>query len=605
MKTANKEIVLRGIPVCPGVVIGKVYLFDSKEEFIAKYKIPEEQIPGEIARFEEALIKTRHELVGIQNKIASQVGEEHAQIFNAHLLFLEDRSVIEQVIKRLEKEKINVEYIFQQVGEKYVELFSNMEDDYLRERASDIRDFTKRVLYNLMGKKKKDLSDFEEEVIIVAYDLSPSDTAMMHQDLVKGFATDVGGKTSHTAIIARSLEIPAVVGLHNVTGKIKPGGRIVVDGNRGLVIIHPSKWTLSKYTIEKSKFERLTEKLAELKDLPAETIDGYRVSVSANIEMPADIPSVISHGAEGVGLYRTEFFYFNRTGLPSEEEQYTAYKKVAEEIYPNSVIIRTLDIGGDKFSHQIGIQKEMNPFLGWRAIRICLEEQEVFKQQLRAILRASAVGNVKLMYPMISSVDEVLQANKIVEEVKTSLDKSKIAYDKEIEIGAMIEIPSAAMTSDIIARHVDFFSIGTNDLIQYSIAVDRVNEKVAYLYEPANPAILRFIKNIIDNGHAENIWVGMCGEMAGDLEMTLILVGMGIDELSASSIVIPEIKKVIRSSSLKSLQMLSENVLKCSTSHEVRKLTRALLKKTTPEFVMQQNYRMPYSKNDSISTGQI
>ncbi|MCK5655680.1 MAG: phosphoenolpyruvate--protein phosphotransferase [Candidatus Aureabacteria bacterium] len=605
MKPANKEIVLRGIPVCPGVVIGKVYLFDSKEEFIAKYKIPEDQIPGEIARFEEALITTRHELVGIQNKIASQVGEEHAQIFNAHLLFLEDRSVIEQVIKRLEKEKINVEYIFQQVGKKYVELFSNMEDDYLRERASDIRDFTRRVLYNLMGKKKKDLSDFEEEVIIVAYDLSPSDTAMMHKELVKGFATDVGGKTSHTAIIARSLEIPAVVGLHNVTGKIKPGARIIVDGNRGLVIIHPSKRSLSKYTIEKSKFERLTEKLAELKDLPAETIDGYRVSVSANIEMPADIPSVISHGAEGVGLYRTEFFYFNRTDLPSEEEQYTAYKKVAEEIYPNPVIIRTLDIGGDKFSHQIGIQKEMNPFLGWRAIRICLEEQEVFKQQLRAILRASAVGNVKLMYPMISSVDEVLEANKIVEEVKTSLDKSRIAYDKEIEMGAMIEIPSAAITSDIIARHVDFFSIGTNDLIQYSIAVDRVNEKVAYLYEPANPAVLRLIKSIIDNGHAENIWVGMCGEMAGDLEMTLILVGMGIDELSASSIIVPEIKKVIRSSSFKSLQMLSEKVLKCSTSYEVRKLARALLKKTAPEFVMQQNYRMPYSKDDPISNAQI
>lgn len=602
MKDSKKEMVYKGIPVSPGIAIGKVYLYDSKEDAVSKYKIKEDQIPSEIARFEEALIKTRHELIGIQDKIAKQMGAEHAEIFNAHLLFLEDRSVIEQVIKRLEKEKYNVEYIFQQVGEKYVELFSKMEDDYLKERASDIRDFTKRVLCNLLGRKKQDLSEFKEEVVVVAYDLSPSDTALMHKELVKGFVTDIGGKTSHTAIMARSLEIPAVVGLRDISKKVKPGDEIIIDGSHGVVTLNPSKWTQSRYSIEMSKLNRLNEKLAELKDLPAETLDGYRMTVSANIELPQDVQSVLSHGAEGIGLYRTEFFYLNRHDFPSEDEQYQAYKEVAEKIYPNPVIIRTLDLGGDKLSPQLGVSKEMNPFLGWRAIRFCLERQDVFRTQLKAILRASAIGNIKMMYPMISSVDEVIQANKIVEEIKVSLDKNKVSYDKEIEIGVMIEIPSAAITSDIIAKHVDFFSIGTNDLIQYSIAVDRINEKVAYLYEPANPAVLRLISKVIENAHAENIWVGMCGEMAGDLEMTLLLVGMGIDELSASSIIVPEIKKVIRSSSLKDLKALSEKALKCRMSSQVRRLAGMVLRKVAPELASQASYSLSYSGSGNLKS---
>ncbi len=582
-KLIEKEYV--GIPVSPGVAIGKVFLFDSEEDVVIKHKLNKEDIPREIARFEDALIATRKEIQDIQKKIAKSLGAEHAEILNAHLLVLEDRALIEEVIKKLNKEKVNVEYVFSTVSKKYANIFSKMEDEYLKERSSDIRDVERRVLHNLVGKKKQDLANLTDEVIVVAYDLAPTDTALMHKEKVIGFATDIGGKTSHTAIMARALGIPAIVGLHDVSKRIPSDATIIIDGHRGILVVHPAKATLKRYAEEQTKLEIFEEKLAGLKNLPAQTKDGHRVQLAANIEMPEEVESVLAHGADGIGLYRTEFFYMNRNDLPSEEEQYRAYMSVAEKVMPNSMVVRTLDLGGDKFLSHLQVAKEMNPFLGWRAIRFCLARPDVFKVQLRAILRASVLLNIKIMYPMISGVGELQQANVVLKEVMADLRKEKIPFDENIQVGAMIEIPSAAITADLLAKEVDFFSIGTNDLIQYSLAIDRVNEKVAYLYEPMHPGILRLIKNVVDAGHKEGLWVGMCGEMAGDLAAVLILLGLGLDELSTSAVMVPEIKKVIRSVSMEETRELAKRVLEMPYPQQIKMEALKLLKKATPELV--------------------
>ncbi len=574
-----------GIPVSPGVAIGKVFLFDSEEDFVSKHKIDKQEIPHEIARFEDALIATRKEILDIQKKISKSLGAEHAEIFNAHLLVLEDRALIEEVIKDLNTKKVNVEYIFSNVAKKYAKIFSKMEDEYLKERSSDIRDVSRRVLHNLVGRKKQDLANLEEEVIVVAYDLAPSDTALMHKESVIGFVTDIGGKTSHTAIMARALGIPAVVGLHDVSKRIPSDATVIIDGHRGAVIVNPSKPTLKRYAEEQTKLEIFEEKLAGLKTLPAQTKDGYRIQLAANIEMPEEVESVLAHGADGIGLYRTEFFYMNRNDLPGEEEQFRAYKMVADRVAPQSVIVRTLDLGGDKFLSHLQVPREMNPFLGWRAIRFCLARPDIFKVQLRAILRASVKKNIKIMYPMISGVGEVIEANAMLDEVKEELRREKQPFDENIEVGAMIEIPSAALTADLLAKEVDFFSIGTNDLIQYSLAIDRVNEKVAYLYEPMHPGIIRLVKHVVEEGHKEGIWVGMCGEMAGDLAAVLVLLGLGLDELSTSAVMIPEIKKIIRSVSREEARELAVAVCGMSSPVEIKKEALKLLKKVTPELV--------------------
>lgn len=583
---AKKERTFKGIAASPGVVIGKAFVFDREEDVVIERKINKSEIPKEVIRLEEALIKTRKEILDIQKKIAKGLGAEHAEIFNAHLMVVEDRALIEEVIKHLEKDKKNVEFVFQKTAQKYSKIFSSMEDEYLKERASDIQDVSRRILHNLIGKKREDLSNLTEEVIVIAYDISPSDTALMHKEKVVGFATDIGGRTSHTAILARSLGIPAVVGLHDVSREIASGMKLIVDGNRGLLIINPAKETLKKYGEERVRIERFEEHLTQLKDLPAETRDGYRVTLAANIEMPEDIPSVLFHGSEGVGLYRTEFFYMNRSDLPSEEEHFKAYKKVAEKIGDKSVVIRTLDLGGDKFLSHLQVPREMNPFLGWRAIRFCLERLDIFKVQLRAILRASAYGNLKIMFPMISGIHEIQRAKQVLDEVRQDLKKKKIPYDEKIEVGAMIEIPSAAMIADLLAKEVDFFSIGTNDLIQYSLAVDRVNEKIAYLYEPTHPAVLRLIKMTVNAAHKHGLWVGMCGEMASDPANVLILLGLELDELSISPAMIPEIKKVIRSVSLKETQMLVKEVFNYSSADKIQQKATELLEKVAPELVM-------------------
>ncbi|MBN1405216.1 MAG: phosphoenolpyruvate--protein phosphotransferase [Candidatus Omnitrophica bacterium] len=563
---------LKGIPASPGISIGKAFLFDSQEVSVIKKKISKESIPKEISRFEEALIKTRSEILKIQDNISREMGVEHAEIFNAHLLVLEDRMIIDEVIKHLKKDCYNVEYVFTNVLKKYIVVFQKMDDEYLRERISDIEDVGKRMLRNLMGIKRQTLADIKEKVIVVAYDLSPSDTATMHKKNVTGFVTDIGGKTSHTAIMAKSLEIPAIVGLETVTKKIRNDDILIIDGTSGFVYINPDKKTLLKYQTEKRKYTRFTKDLEDLKDLPSETLDGRKVGVAANIELPEEITSVISHGAEGIGLYRTEYFYMNRNGLPDEEEQYKAYRDVAEKIAPHSVIIRTLDLGGDKFLSQLEVPKEMNPFLGWRAIRLSLAKPDLFKIQLRAILRASAHGKIRIMYPMISGLEEIEAANRLLYDAKEDLRRKNMPFDKNIEVGIMIEIPSAALIADILAKKVSFFSIGTNDLIQYSLAVDRVNEKIAYLYEPAHPGVLRLIRSIVEAAHKNNIWAGMCGEMAGEVAFVPLLVGLGLDEFSVPAATVPQIKKIMRSLTYKDAKKLAEKALQLSTGKEVEVL---------------------------------
>jgi phosphotransferase system enzyme I (PtsI) len=571
-------IELKGIAAATGISIGIAYKVGKEDLVVSRKNITEAEIPLEIQLFEEALIKTRREIIELQKRIGLEMGKDEAQIFDAHLLVLEDRMLIEEVISRLKQDRFNVAFIFQEVLRKYVSIFEKIEDEYLKERISDINDVGKRVLRNILGKEKKGLSDFKEKVVIVAHDLSPSDTAAMHKTRVAGFVTDAGGKTSHTAIMAKSLEIPAVVGVESATTLINAGDMLIVDGTLGVIIVNPDQETLDSYHIEEEKLKGAAERFFSLKDLPAVTIDGVKVEINANIEFPDEVPAVKLHGGEGIGLYRTEFFYMNRKDSPTEDEHYRAYKYVVEEMNPYPVIVRTLDLGGDKFLSQFQIPHEMQPFLGWRAIRFCLARPEIFKLQLRAILRASAHGNLKLMYPMISGIDEFRQANKLLDEAKEELRIKKMPFDEDIQVGAMIEVPSAAMTADILAKEADFFSIGSNDLIQYSLAVDRANEKVAYLYEPSHPAILRLIKNIIDSAHKADINVGMCGEMAGEPSFALILLGLGLDEFSMPPQVIPELKYLIRSITLNQVKEIAEGALKLSTGKEVAEYAQERLK---------------------------
>lgn len=571
-------IKLKGIGAASGIAVGSAYKIGKEEIIVVKQPITENDIPLQIQLFEEALIKTRREIIDLQKRITGEMGQEEAQIFDAHLLVLEDRVLIEEVISRLKKELVCVAYIFSEVLKRYVEVFSKIEDEYLKERTADVNDVGKRILRNLLGKEHHSLGSLQEKVVVVAHDLSPSDTAAMHKQNVCAFVTDVGGKTSHTAIMAKSMEIPAVVGVEGVTTKIRTGDMLIVDGGTGTIIIEPDEETLRAYQEEEVKLKGIADKFLAVKDEPAVTLDGKLIEISGNIEFPEEVPSVRLHGGEGIGLYRTEFFYMNRKDSPTEEEHYEAYKYVAQAMAPYPVIIRTLDLGGDKFLSQFEIPREIKPFLGWRAIRFCLANPAIFKVQLRAILRASVHGKLKLMYPMISGIEELRQANVILEEAKEELAKTGTPFNKDIEVGAMIEVPSAAMTADLLASEADFFSIGTNDLIQYSLAVDRANEKVAYLYEPAHPAVLRMIRNIIDFAHAAGIWVGMCGEMAGEPSLIIILLGLGLDEFSIPPQIIPEVKFIIRSVTLKQAKNIALEALKLSTGKQVGEFAQAKIK---------------------------
>lgn len=576
---------VKGIPVSPGIAIGKAYVLHHRDIFNVPHKaVPKTDLSREIARFEDALTRTRAEILGIRKKISTQIGRENSDIFNAHLMILEDRTLIEDVIAVIKEEKVNCEYAFSAVIQRYFNAFKQIDDEYLKERVADIRDIARRLLENLHG-EDKGTERIEDKGIIIAHDLPPTDTAMMDKSKVLAFVTEIGGPTSHTAILGRSMEIPAVVGMDQVTTKVTPGDTVIVDGTHGVLIVNPDEKTVREYTEKSRLISRLSVELEKLRNLPCQTTDGRRIVLAANIEFHDEIPSVVSHGADGIGLYRTEYFYMNRSDLPSEEEQYRAYRQVAEKTHPHPVIIRTLDLGGDKFLSSLEVPHEMNPFLGWRAIRFCLTRVDIFKVQLRAVLRASSHGKIKVMYPMISNVMELRKANQILQECRQELEKERIGFDKQMEVGAMIEIPSAAITSDILAKEVDFFSIGTNDLIQYALAVDRVNEKIAYLYEPTHPAILKLIRQVIVNGHAAKRWVGSCGEMSGDPAIAILLVGFEIDEISTSPFVLPKVKRAVRSVSFKEARRIAERALEFNSGADVRMYLDSELRRISRDLV--------------------
>jgi len=580
------ERTFQGIGVSPGVARGRIYVYGMAEEVVPEYDIAPEDVPQEIARFEQALIKTREQLHELQDRIASGIGSSASStILDVHLSITEDPALIDRVIDRLEHEKKNVEFIFNDVGHKFATTLSELPDEFMRERAADVQDVTRRVMRNLLGHDHRALTGLPPNTIVVAHDLSPSDTTSLDRQNVTGFATDVGSHTSHTAIVARSMNLPAVVGLRNLSQYVHDGQWAILDGYSGTLIIEPSEQTLFIYGQLEVKRHNVQERLDLLHDLPAQTLDGHRMILSGNIELPGDVPIVLAAGAEGIGLFRTEFLYLNRKDFPTEEEQYEKYVAVARAVKPNSLIIRTLDIGGDKFRSEDSTPQEVNPFLGFRAIRFCLANVDVFEAQLRAILRASAEGNVKIMYPMISGVAEVMQANEILQQVMLDLKKEGVPFDKQIHVGVMIEIPSAALTAEMIAPEVDFFSIGSNDLIQYTMAVDRVNEKVAGLYEPTHPAILRLIRGVVEAGHNNGIWVGVCGEMAGEPLFAPLLLGMGIDELSAAAASLPRVKEVIRRLKFGEAQELAAASLHTNSGREVIAMLNALLQRVDPDLL--------------------
>jgi phosphotransferase system enzyme I (PtsI) len=567
MSGDSKEIRFQGAGVSPGLARGLIHVVRDDLEDVVRYPIERSQIGNEIARFEAALVQTRVQILEMQQRIAEAIGAKDAAIFDAHLLVVEDRTLIDEVLRRLETERCNVEWVFQEVASNYAETLSKIDDPYLRERAMDIQDVTRRIVRNLQGKAPKPLLSMGEPHILVAHNLTPSDTATMNRNLVLGIATDLGSSTSHTAIIARSLNIPAVVGLHDVTEKLESGQHVLLDGYTGALIVDPAAETLAYYGEVELRKGLITKELKRLRETTSTTADGRHIVLSANIELPGDVESVAENGAEGIGLYRTEFLFVNRDTLPTEEEQYETYRKVAERVHPDPLIIRTFDLGGDKLAvGMVDVGDELNPFLGWRAIRFCLENIDIFKTQLRAIVRASVVGNVKIMFPMISGLEELRRAKEVLEECKKEIGSTKMS---RMEVGAMIEIPSAAISADALAREVDFFSIGTNDLIQYTIAVDRVNERIAHLYEPTHPAVLRLLKMIADAAHANKIWVGVCGEMARDVALIPLLIGLGMDELSVGSTSVPRVKMAVRSLAVPECQQLVSEALQLQTSSEI------------------------------------
>src|SRR5256884_3555922 len=563
----NAEIRFEGIGVSPGIAFGRVHLVRDDLDDVARYPIAPSQITDEIGRFEAGLIQTRMQILEMQQRIAESIGTKDAAIFDAHLLVVEDRTLIDEVLRKLETDLCNVEWVFQEVATRYAETLNKIDDPYLRERALDIQDVTKRVIRNLQGKAPKAFLSLTQPHILVAHNLTPSDTASMSRDYVLGVATDLGSRTSHAAILARSLNIPAVLGLHDITAKMETGQHVLVDGSDGWLIVNPTAETLEYYKQIESRRAKVTAQLKQLRETTSITRDGRHIVLSANIELPEDVDAVVANGAEGIGLYRTEFLYLNRETLPSEDEQYETYRKVAERVRPNPLIIRTFDLGGDKLAAgAVDTGDELNPFLGLRAIRFCLENIGIFKTQLRAILRASAVGNVKIMFPMISGLEELRHAKEVLDECRREVGDKKAG---KMEVGAMIEIPSAAISADTLAREVDFFSIGTNDLIQYTIAVDRVNERIAHLYEPTHPAVLRLLKMIADAAHANKIWVGVCGEMARDVALIPILIGLGMDELSVGATSVPRVKMAVQSLAVPEREGLVDDVLRLQTSSEI------------------------------------
>jgi phosphotransferase system enzyme I (PtsI) len=567
----KKTIALKGLGVSPGVVIGKAYRFDPLDSQVSFYKLKDSSlVPKEIQRFKKALKESEIQLLEIQKNLKKTRVTEPLYVIDVHILILKDKKLSNRTIKYIRRLGINAEWAVRLTLDHYKQIFEELEDTYIRGRISDVQYVGQRILRNLSGEKREIIVEIGGEVIVIATDLSPADTAQMKMDKVIGFATDIGGRTSHTAIVSRAMELPAVAGLGNITQVVRTGDEIIVDGISGVVIVNPYPEMIKRYEEKKLHFSAANDEYMKYAKLPAVTTDNYLVQVGGNIEFVEEIPSAITHGAEYIGLYRTEFIYISRHDLPTEEDHFNNYCQVVSAKDLLWSTIRTFDLGGDKLTPDQKHVKELNPQMGLRAIRFCLKETELFKTQLRAIWRASAIGKVKILFPMIASMEEIREAKKLLEEARNELLARGEKIAPKMEVGAMIEVPAAVEIADILAREVDFFSIGTNDLTQYALAIDRANERLTYLYEPLHPAILRLIKRVVDAAHKAKIRVAMCGEMAGDPLYALILLGMELDELSMNHLAIPRIKRIIRESTIKESKVLLEKALTFSTASEVR-----------------------------------
>ncbi|MBV5105401.1 phosphoenolpyruvate--protein phosphotransferase [Mammaliicoccus sciuri] len=567
--------ILKGIAASDGVAISKAYLLVEPDLSFSSENISD--VDGEVEKFKAAVNQSKVELTQIRNNAEKQLGADKAAIFDAHLLVLEDPELLNPIEENIRNNKVNAPTALNEVSTNFITIFENMDNEYMKERAADIRDVSKRILAHILGVELPNPSMINESVIIVGEDLTPSDTAQLNKEFVKGFATNIGGRTSHSAIMSRSLEIPAVVGTKDITDRVNHGDSLIIDGLSGDVIINPTDDEVQAYEQKQKNFLAEKEELAKLVNDESVSKDGVHVELAANIGTPNDLEGVKNNGAEGIGLYRTEFLYMGRDNMPSEEEQFEAYSKVLKEMDGKRVVVRTLDIGGDKELSYLNLPKEMNPFLGYRAIRLCLDQTEIFRTQLRALLRASEFGKLNIMFPMIATIKEFRDAKAILLEEKEKLVSEGVNVADDIEIGIMVEIPSTAALADIFAKEVDFFSIGTNDLIQYTMAADRMSERVSYLYQPYNPAILRLVKQVIEASHKEGKWTGMCGEMAGDNTAIPLLLGLGLDEFSMSATSILKARKQIKQLDQKEMQELANKAINCSTEEEVVELVNQIL----------------------------
>ncbi|MFQ1050644.1 phosphoenolpyruvate-protein phosphotransferase PtsI [Avibacterium paragallinarum] len=568
---------ISGIPASPGIVFGKALVLKEEKIVLDTRKIQDDQIEAEVERFYAGRNAAVEQLTAIKDRAYASLGEEKAAIFEGHLMILEDEELEEEIIDYLRSNKVNAGVAASTIIAQQVAMLSEIDDEYLKERAGDIQDIGNRLIKNILGMKIVDLGEINEEAILVAYDLTPSETAQLNLDKVLGFITDIGGRTSHTSIMARSLELPAIVGTNTVTQQVNTGDFLILDAVNNQVYINPTQEEIDRLRKLEQQLKEEKEELAKLKDLPALTLDGHRVDVAANIGTIRDIDGAERNGAEGVGLYRTEFLFMDRDQLPTEEEQFIAYKEVVEAMNGRLVVLRTMDIGGDKELPYLNLPKEMNPFLGWRAIRIALDRKEILHAQLRAVLRASAFGKLAVMFPMIISVEEIRALKAEIALLKEQLRNEGKAFDENIQIGVMVETPSAAVNAKFLAKEVDFFSIGTNDLTQYTLAVDRGNELISHLYNPMTPSVLNLIKQVIDASHAEGKWTGMCGELAGDEKATLLLLGMGLDEFSMSAISVPRIKKLIRNVNYQDAKVLADAALEQPTAADIERLVTDFL----------------------------
>ena len=565
----KKNIQIKGIAASAGIAIGPVYKLSGDVIKVEERDILPNEVDREIKRFDRAIDITRQELHEIQNQAREKIDKDASEIFDAHQLLLDDQVIIDETKKQIARQLKNADFIYNEIMKKYQKSLENADDEFFMGRVADIKDVKRRLIRNIQGKKPVAFANLVKKSIIVAHDLTPSETILLDKKMVLAFVTDKGGKNSHAAIMARSMEIPSVVGAQNISEFVKTGDLVIIDGTSGDIIINPSKRTLDKYVNLRTEYDELTKKLSVFRNLPSRTLDGKDVELSANLDFVDEIKSVINYGAQGVGLFRTEYIYLTRDTFPTEDEEYNEYCRIVESIHPHPVIIRTLDIGGDKNPRYIQFPQEDNPALGCRGIRFSLDHWKILKSQLTAILRASAKGNVKILLPMISCHEEITHAKALIDQVKGDLLSKKIPFDPNVEIGVMVETPSAALMADVLAQEVNFLSIGTNDLIQYTLAVDRGNIKVAHLYKRMPPAILRLIRDVIIAGHRQGVWVGICGEMAADPLAILVLLGLDIDELSVSPPMLPEVKKIIRSVTFKDAEQIAEKALQMRTSEQI------------------------------------